>query len=320
MADADCAVQEHDETNNTASTKYTVATSPDLHISKLTASVSGNTVTMVSTVCNKGGSAATGFVLGLYFNASVAPTCKSSPDLTSSVASLPAGSCTSRTFTRPNAPPGGYVSWVMADATCAVVESDETNNTQPAAYIIKPPKPDAGPDVAVPDTGPDWALPDVGQDGAAPDAAADLASPDTAPDVVIPDQTPDLAIPDIKDHFADMVMPDKGDDASASDASHDAYAGDASVDVGDSPGPDALADSGAGDGNTEGLLGPDAGATDHTTTIYGEGGGKKGDGPATGEEGCQCSAAGGQQNLGTAVPLALLLLMLLVICRRRAYR
>jgi len=134
--DPKCDISESNETNNTASASYTVAvTYPDLTVSSFTAQASGTTVTYSVTVCNSvGAAAASSFDLGLWYTASAAPSCTSSPDDKKTISGLAPGACATHTFTRTSAPPGTFTSWVLVDATCAVGESNETNNTMSTTY------------------------------------------------------------------------------------------------------------------------------------------------------------------------------------------
>ena len=87
-------------------------------------------MTYKTTVCNKGSTALKTLDIELYYNRSTAPTCATGDSQHSYVGGLGAGKCTSRTFSRSNAPPGKALAWIMVDADCAVAESDEKNNVR----------------------------------------------------------------------------------------------------------------------------------------------------------------------------------------------
>jgi len=137
MVDPDCVVGDISETNNTASSNHTV-NKPDLYISGFTTKVSGSTVTYSVQVCNKGTTALKTFDIELYYNRSTAPTCTTGDSQHSYQGGLGAGKCTSRTFTRSNAPPGKALAWIMVDADCVVGEADETNNVQSSMIVFGP--------------------------------------------------------------------------------------------------------------------------------------------------------------------------------------
>ena len=57
------------------------------------------------------------------------PDCATSHNQQTTIPSVAAGGCNTRSFTRATAPLGNYTSWVLADAMCALTESNENNNT-----------------------------------------------------------------------------------------------------------------------------------------------------------------------------------------------
>jgi subtilase family serine protease len=147
LVDSGCVVVEANETNNVASKTYEVG--PDITLSPPIASVSGSTVTYSVQVCNHGTVATGAFSVRLWYDAVAAPGCSTTgADHTWSVANLaawsgdPLVSCTTLTHVRSGAPAGSYQAWFFGDATCAVAESDETNNIRDTYYAISPGSPD----------------------------------------------------------------------------------------------------------------------------------------------------------------------------------
>lgn len=138
--DANCEVTESNENNNNDQTTFTVGY-PDLYISSLTVASSGSTVTYTANVCNAGMSTTTSFTLGLFYNQTSTPTCSSTPNAKVTVAGLASGKCTLQTFTSTGVAYGSYTAWAMADSSCAVTESSETNNATSKSYIVGPTQP-----------------------------------------------------------------------------------------------------------------------------------------------------------------------------------
>jgi MYXO-CTERM domain-containing protein len=141
FADPACALAESRENDNLRSRLYTVgaATTPDLTVSGLTATVTGSDVSYKVTVCNQG-SAAGAFSVGLVYNAASAPACSATFSHTWSVASLGSTLCQTLTHTRTGVAAGAYRAWVLADSGCAVSEALETNNTTSADYGVGQPE------------------------------------------------------------------------------------------------------------------------------------------------------------------------------------
>ncbi|MCK5795632.1 MAG: hypothetical protein KAI47_00500 [Deltaproteobacteria bacterium] len=140
LADSGCSVTEFNETNNTASSSYTVGPiSPNLTVSSLSASVSGSDVTYSVTACNAGKAIAPGtpFDLGLYYNRTVAPSCSVTPsDKVTISTGLGYNACVTRTFKRSNVPAGVYTAWAVADPGCKISELSEIDNSDSKLYIV----------------------------------------------------------------------------------------------------------------------------------------------------------------------------------------
>jgi MYXO-CTERM domain-containing protein len=155
QVDSECTVTETDETNNSASSAYSVGSQADLIVQSFTATPSGSTVNFNVNVCNNGGTAVGSFSLALYYNRVAAPTCGVAADQQTTIASLAAGACTTRTFTRSATPTGTYQGWALADAACGVTESDENNNSLKAVYAVAlPPDASVPTDLSRPDAAP----------------------------------------------------------------------------------------------------------------------------------------------------------------------
>lgn len=176
FVDPACKISETNENNNTATQAYTVVDSkPDLYISNFTVSESSGQLTYDVTVCNGGKAAASGFQVGLFQNRTGAPGCTDTPDATVNIGTLSASSCDTKKVTATAPSAGPYVAWALADAQCAVTETNENNNSSPAAYVVAAPPVDAGaqdaeivPDGIVQDMG----LPDaeINEEDAGPQA------------------------------------------------------------------------------------------------------------------------------------------------------
>ncbi|PYR94200.1 MAG: hypothetical protein DMF84_06530 [Acidobacteria bacterium] len=165
-ADADDAVNEASESNNTSS--RTLFIGPDLVISSLTVpalGASGDTVVVTDTVNNRGGGAAGKSTTRFYLSMHVL---LNSNDLllagSRSVSDLPpaASNSGSTMLTLPNVSAGTYFIIAKADGDTAVVESQEGNNTAARAIRIggdlvvssltTPAKAGAGDTVSITDT------------------------------------------------------------------------------------------------------------------------------------------------------------------------
>jgi len=139
FADADCVVTEESESNNTASTKYTVK-GADLHITSFTVTQGlDRAMTYQATVCNKGLTTTKIFDVELYYSRSSAPICSTSDNGHQYVSGLAAGACTTLKFKRTGATLGAQTAWVFADADCVVTEESESNNTTSTKYTVKAP-------------------------------------------------------------------------------------------------------------------------------------------------------------------------------------
>ena len=133
MVDGKNGIKESNESNNTyGPVSYTVSGGsklPDLVVSSLAASASSTGVaTYKGTVCNKGTGSSGYSYLGLYYNLSTTPGPNTKADKLIYIGALPAGSCVGFSWAV-KLKPGTYVSWGMADASNAVSESSEFNNT-----------------------------------------------------------------------------------------------------------------------------------------------------------------------------------------------
>jgi len=157
-ADGACAVTENDEGNNTASSAYSVtAAQPDLALTGFTATVAGDLVTFMATVCNNSSvNIGASFDVEIFYHLTAAPGCTTAESQQAVINGLAAGACSTLTFTRPATPNGSYTGWALADGDCLISESSESNNTSSAQYSVSFVPPDGGiPDVSVePDQGP----------------------------------------------------------------------------------------------------------------------------------------------------------------------
>ena len=200
MVDSGCAVQEPSESDNTKSAAYAVD-NPDLYVSDLSAKVTGASATITAKICNKGKSTSAPWILAVHHDPSAAPTCKSSPSGKQTVSGLTTGNCVTRTFLRAGLAAGGHTSWIYADGSCGLCESDETNNSKSVAYAVGAPAKDAAadksmdaavgdgrPDAPVRDAAPDVGVADGNTDSKAPDGPADAKA---AGDMVTGDEGPD---------------------------------------------------------------------------------------------------------------------------------
>ena len=192
FADSDCAVAEALETNNTAST--VVSQGVDLDVDSITWAHTATDVTFTVKLCNNGGPVSVGHTLALFYNRQTAPTCKDKPDQSKTLAAMAKAACASETFKSPLPKPGAYKVWALADATCALQETDETNNTGSLLYTILATIKDMGTDAM--DGGADGG--DAGDGGADADMGivgdVHLVQPDRA---AAPDLAPDQAAADL---------------------------------------------------------------------------------------------------------------------------
>jgi MYXO-CTERM domain-containing protein len=163
FADSSCAIGEYNENNNTASGQYTVVppAQPNLIATVLDVTAVGSTVTYQATICNQGAAAAAASTVGLWYNRGTAPNCLDAPDANASVGALAVGGCETKTWTQNNVGPGTYTAWALADTSCTVAESNESDNTTSKQYTVQALPPDAGvPDVLpAPDTKPPADMP-----------------------------------------------------------------------------------------------------------------------------------------------------------------
>ncbi|MBP8121258.1 MAG: hypothetical protein KAZ26_01415 [Caldilineaceae bacterium] len=123
---------ELDESNNSKSATITILTRPDLSVAEMTLSnaelVVGETVTVTVKVANSGQTAAATQKVALY---------RGNPDggdtaiQVKTLASIPATSSRTLTFTWTPTTPGPYQLFVRSDRDGQVNESDETNNDRP---------------------------------------------------------------------------------------------------------------------------------------------------------------------------------------------
>jgi len=117
----------------------TASAVPKLYISSFTVAVSDRTVTYTAKVCNGGTSVSQTFDIELYYHRTTAPGCSSADSQHSYQGGLGAGQCTTRTFTRSNAPTGTYTAWVLADADCVVLQDEPDDNYKSATYTVNKP-------------------------------------------------------------------------------------------------------------------------------------------------------------------------------------
>jgi MYXO-CTERM domain-containing protein len=138
LADRSNLVTEYNENNNAESVAYTVAPSqtPDLAVSSLSVTSSGGTVTYTAQICNSGQAAATASTAALFYDAGAAPTCLDGPSATVAVGPLAVGACETKIWTQTGVVPGSYTAWVLADSTCGLIETSETNNATSKAYEV----------------------------------------------------------------------------------------------------------------------------------------------------------------------------------------
>lgn len=143
VADSGQVVTETNETNNTFSTGAPIG--PDLIVSLISASKSGNTLTIQSAAKNQGNRDAGAFDLGFYLSADTVVDTASDPFICKrSIASLAAGasdppsSVTTISCTLPAVPAGSYYVIGFADSTRVITEYNENNNTQTGASITVP--------------------------------------------------------------------------------------------------------------------------------------------------------------------------------------
>ncbi|MFH1486804.1 MAG: CARDB domain-containing protein, partial [Chloroflexota bacterium] len=125
MVDSGCAVEELNETNNTASRSYAVG--PDINLSNPAVSVSGSSVTYSVYVCNLGTTSTGAFEVKFWYHALSAPGCSTTgADKTWTVSNLsswagdPTVSCTTLTYVRNNTLPGSYTAWFFGDSSCSI--------------------------------------------------------------------------------------------------------------------------------------------------------------------------------------------------------
>jgi subtilase family serine protease len=141
-ADADGAVFETNETNNTASSA--IAIGPDLVVSALTDPTSvqvGHSINMSSTTKNQGGGSAGASTTKFYLSTDAIYDTGDTQLGLRAIAVLAAGasSAGSTTLTVPvGTPPGNYYLIAVADATSAVLEANEANNTLAKTATITP--------------------------------------------------------------------------------------------------------------------------------------------------------------------------------------
>ncbi len=134
LLDIKNAIKESNEYNNTASVKYTVQggiKTPDLVVSKLSASTSASgATTYTATVCNKGTASAQGYsYVYFYINRSTQPKVGDTPNGTAYLGyNITAGNCVSRSWSTLLKPGATYSSWALADGSNAVKELIESNN------------------------------------------------------------------------------------------------------------------------------------------------------------------------------------------------
>ncbi len=311
-ADVACLFSELDEQNNNLSLAYTVNLLPNLSVPSVTTTVAGDTVSLKVQVCNNGASQAPNFTVGFFFNQSKAPSCAKTPDRQAVVPGLAPGACVYRTFTRLKTPPGAYLGWIVADSTCAVSETNDTDNAKAASYLVLPPPADAGPDGPVP-------VADLGLDASPPDAAAEAGPlPDTGPMEAGPPA--DSAGPGA-DAAADAGNMDSGapeagqPEAGQPDAGQpEAGSPDANVAPDAGPGPDQAADA-AGTDQAGEQGAPDAATTADVGPATDDAGGDAGQDGA-GDAGCQCGV-GLRGEQGRGLLLLLLVAGLALLSRRR---
>jgi MYXO-CTERM domain-containing protein len=138
-----CIISETDETNNIRSAAYGVG--PDLYAANpgtgQVVAVSGNQVTYRVRVCKSTSGTVNGVVVSLWYDRAAAPTCGTTgADFTWNPVNLTnATPCATLTHTRANTPGGSYTAQFFADATCAIAERDETDNTLSFAYTVPTP-------------------------------------------------------------------------------------------------------------------------------------------------------------------------------------
>jgi MYXO-CTERM domain-containing protein len=136
-ADALCVVGESDEDNNSSGHSYKVtAQQADLTVTVVSAEVTADRVVYTATVCNAGGEQAAATQTGIYFDRQSAPTCADKPSQSLKQDPLEAGECANQVWVRTGAPAGSYSAWAMADATCVLGETDETNNALSQDYSV----------------------------------------------------------------------------------------------------------------------------------------------------------------------------------------
>jgi len=288
QADSEQAITESNEKNNLFSKAIQVAgNTPDYYIQTFTASACGGTVQYKVTVCNLGGSTSTATNLGFYADDSSPPTCAFKPDLSQILVALKAGGCANFSFTRLNVKPGGVLSWIMADHSCALKELDEVNNIQSVSFHVWH-APDAG--CVTADAGPD-AMVDAGVDSGSSDATGDSGGDASG------DSSGDAA----GDSNGDAAGDSSGD--AAGDSSGDATGDSSGGDAGDSSGGDAVGDS--NQETSKDLAGD---------TVVGQG-----DSSGNGD-GCDCATLGvpsSAQGLSSVLLMGLLLGLFLRTRRRR---
>ncbi len=134
-ADANCVVNESNETNNNRSYGYVVG-QPDLTVSEFDISVSYNTVTFDVTVCNLGEGTTANFALEIYHHRTTAPGCSTTHSQTYNIGGMGSAACNSYTFYRNNTPLGSYTGWARVDANCVVTEGVESNNNDSDTYSV----------------------------------------------------------------------------------------------------------------------------------------------------------------------------------------
>lgn len=102
---------------------------PDLRITGLDATASGDTVSYTMTVQNQGGGYASDFYVDVYLDRSSAPSVGDAYDGFGWVPGLAAGESTPVYVDLFDVDAGSYSSWALADSDSFVEESNENNNT-----------------------------------------------------------------------------------------------------------------------------------------------------------------------------------------------
>jgi subtilase family serine protease len=137
FADHLCQVTEASESNNRRSYDVGVGVDqPDLKVTNLTVTADAGGVSYTITVCNAGAAAAAASQLGLAYDAAAAPQCGDPFDWLAGTAALATGECETANHRRTGVASGSYKAWARADATCAVGESDEGDNTASHSYSV----------------------------------------------------------------------------------------------------------------------------------------------------------------------------------------